>query len=117
MWSVPSYPPPNPMFTGSTSGVKKKESGGGGSGGGGGGGGQNKEMNMFVWSSSASPVSEANARNAMTRGASADLSTDPKASIPPHDNLATKGSLNFHLFHFLIITYHTSIFFKYGKNV
>ncbi|CAG7892392.1 unnamed protein product [Brassica rapa] len=89
--NVPSYPPPNPMFTGSTSGasgVKKKESGGGG---GGGGGGQNKEMNMFVWSSSASPVSEANARNAMTRGASVDLSTDPKASLPPQENLAYKA--------------------------
>ncbi|CAH8338144.1 unnamed protein product [Eruca vesicaria subsp. sativa] len=87
--NVPSYPPPNPMFTGSTSGasgVKKKESGSGG-----GGGGQNKEMNMFVWSSSASPVSEANARNAMTRGASTDLSTDPKASLPPQDNLAYKA--------------------------
>ena len=74
------------MFTGSTSGasgVKKKEIGGGG--------GQNKEMNMFVWSSSASPVSEANARNAMTRGASVDLSTDPKASLPPQENLAYKG--------------------------
>ncbi|XP_010451791.1 PREDICTED: auxin efflux carrier component 2-like isoform X2 [Camelina sativa] len=102
--SVPSYPPPNPMFTGSTSGaagVKKKESGGGGSGGGGvgTGGGQNKEMNMFVWSSSASPVSEANARNAMTRGASTDLSTDPKAPLPPpppppQDNLATKAMQN-----------------------
>ncbi|XP_018463088.1 auxin efflux carrier component 2 [Raphanus sativus] len=86
--NVPSYPPPNPMFTGSTSGasgVKKKESCGGA------GGGQNKEMNMFVWSSSASPVSEANARNAMTRGASTDLSTDPKASLPPQDNLAYKA--------------------------
>ncbi|XP_010443379.1 PREDICTED: auxin efflux carrier component 2 [Camelina sativa] len=99
--SVPSYPPPNPMFTGSTSGaagVKKKESGGGGSGGGGvgTGGGQNKEMNMFVWSSSASPVSEANARNAMTRGASTDLSTDPKAPLPPppQDNLASKAMQN-----------------------
>ncbi|KAG2284816.1 hypothetical protein Bca52824_056036, partial [Brassica carinata] len=83
---LPSYPPPNPMFTGSTSGasgVKKKEIGGGG--------GQNKEMNMFVWSSSASPVSEANARNAMTRGASVDLSTDPKASLPPQENLAYKA--------------------------
>ncbi|ESQ42699.1 hypothetical protein EUTSA_v10012929mg [Eutrema salsugineum] len=89
--SVPSYPPPNPMFTGSTSGAsgaKKKESGGGG-------GQNNKEMNMFVWSSSASPVSEANARNAMTRGASTDLSTDPKASLPPpHDNLASKAMQN-----------------------
>lgn len=83
------------MFTGSTSGasgVKKKESCGGA------GGGQNKEMNMFVWSSSASPVSEANARNAMTRGASTDLSTDPKASLPPQDNLAYKGWLIFHSF-------------------
>lgn len=91
--SVPSYPPPNPMFKGSTSGasgVKKKESvsGGGGSGG---GGEQNKEMNMFVWSSSASPVSEAHARNAITRGASTDSSTDPKAYLPPHENLASKG--------------------------
>ncbi|KAG2333263.1 hypothetical protein Bca52824_004443 [Brassica carinata] len=91
--SVPSYPPPNPMFKGSTSGasgVKKKESGGGG---GSGGGEQNKEMNMFVWSSSASPVSEAHARNAITRGASAstDSSTDPKAYLPPHENLASKA--------------------------
>ncbi|CAN8301613.1 unnamed protein product [Cochlearia groenlandica] len=91
--SVPSYPPPNPMFTGSTSGVKKKESGGGGSGGGG-GGQNNKEMNMFVWSASASPVSEANARNAMTRAASTDLSTDPKASLPPQENLASKAMQN-----------------------
>ncbi|KAG7534541.1 Auxin efflux carrier plant type [Arabidopsis thaliana x Arabidopsis arenosa] len=98
--SVPSYPPPNPMFTGSTSGVKKKESGGGGSGGGVGGGGgvgvggQNKEMNMFVWSSSASPVSEANARNAMTRGSSTDVSADTKVSLPSHDNLASKAMQN-----------------------
>lgn len=83
------------MFKGSTSGasgVKKKESvsGGGGSGG---GGEQNNEMNMFVWSSSASPVSEAHARNAITRGASAstESSADPKAYLPPHENLASKG--------------------------
>nr|VDC87668.1 unnamed protein product [Brassica oleracea] len=93
---IPSYPPPNPMFKGSTSGasgVKKKESvsGGGGSGG---GGEQNKEMNMFVWSSSASPVSEAHARNAITRGASTDSSTDPKAYLPPHENLASKAMHN-----------------------
>lgn len=104
------------MFTGSTSGaggVKKKESGGGvGGGSGGGGGAQNKEMNMFVWSSSASPVSEANARNAMTRGASTDLSTDPKASLPPHDNLATKGLLIFHLIHFYINHSYNFIYFS-----
>ncbi|KAG2240865.1 hypothetical protein Bca52824_097031 [Brassica carinata] len=84
--SVPSYPPPNPMFKGSTSGasgVKKKKK-------------QNKEMNMFVWSSSASPVSEAHARNAITRGASAstDSSTDPKAYLPPHENLASKVTMH-----------------------
>lgn len=104
------------MFTGSTSGasgVKKKESGGGGSGGGGGGvGGQNKEMNMFVWSSSASPVSEANARNAMTRGSSTDVTTDPKVSIPSHDNLASKGLLISHLFFFHCLLFNLLLFFK-----
>ncbi|CAG7910270.1 unnamed protein product [Brassica rapa] len=83
--SVP-YPPPNPMFTGSmsgASGVKKNEIGGGG--------GQNKEMDMFVWSSSASPVSEAIARNAITRGASTDSFIDLRASLPPNDNLASKA--------------------------
>ncbi|KAG2299531.1 hypothetical protein Bca52824_036003 [Brassica carinata] len=87
--SVP-YPPPNPMFMGSTSGasrVKKNETGGGG------GGGQNKEMNMFVWSSSTSPVWEATTRNVInsTRGASTDSSIDLKASLPPNDNLASKA--------------------------
>ncbi|CDY38263.1 BnaA10g11110D [Brassica napus] len=83
--SVP-YPPPNPMFTGSmsgASGVKKNEIGGGG--------GQNKEMDMCVWSSSASPVSEAIARNAITRGASTDSFIDLRASLPPNDNLASKA--------------------------
>ncbi|CDY11886.1 BnaC03g13120D [Brassica napus] len=80
---IPSYPPPNPMFKGSTSGASS-----------GGGGEQNKEMNMFVWSSSASPVSEAHARNAITRGASTDSSTDPKAYLPPHENLASKAMHN-----------------------
>ncbi|KAL0734953.1 hypothetical protein Bca4012_011163 [Brassica carinata] len=84
------YPPPNPMFMGSTSGasrVKKNETGGGG------GGGQNKEMNMFVWSSSTSPVWEATTRNVInsTRGASTDSSIDLKASLPPNDNLASKA--------------------------
>ncbi|KAG2299536.1 hypothetical protein Bca4012_011160 [Brassica carinata] len=75
--SVPSYKP-NPMFTGSTSGACA--------------GGQNKEMNMFVWSSSASPVSEANARNTITRGASTDSFIDLKACLPPNDNLASRES-------------------------
>lgn len=85
--SVP-YPPPNPMFMGSTSGssgVKKNETGGGEA--------QNKEMNMFVRSSSASPVWEANAKNVIniTKGAFTDSSIDLKASLPPNDNLASKG--------------------------
>ncbi|XP_056849723.1 auxin efflux carrier component 2 [Raphanus sativus] len=84
--SVP-YPPPNPMFMGSTSGssgVKKNETGGGEA--------QNKEMNMFVRSSSASPVWEANAKNVIniTKGAFTDSSIDLKASLPPNDNLASK---------------------------
>ncbi|GLT28686.1 hypothetical protein SLA2020_035980 [Shorea laevis] len=58
-----SYPPPNPMFSGtSTSGsAKKKETT------------PNKELHMFVWSSSASPVSEGNLRYAVNRAASTDL--------------------------------------------
>ncbi|KAF3501976.1 hypothetical protein F2Q69_00043917 [Brassica cretica] len=80
------YPPPNPMFTGSTSGasgVKKNEIGGGGE--------QNKEMNMFVCSSSAPPISEAIARNTITRGASIDSSIDLRASLPSNDNLASEA--------------------------
>ncbi|KAK8543616.1 hypothetical protein V6N13_076417 [Hibiscus sabdariffa] len=54
------YPPPNPIFSGSTScGSKKKESGAT----------PNKELHMFVWSSSASPVSEGNLRHAVNRSA------------------------------------------------
>ncbi|PSS04284.1 Auxin efflux carrier component like [Actinidia chinensis var. chinensis] len=67
---VPSYPPPNPMFSSSSTSVgpRKKEGSGGGAN-------QNKELHMFVWSSSASPVSEANLRHAVNRAASTD-STD-----------------------------------------
>ena len=51
--SVSSYPPPNPMFSRSISGgPKKKDSSTPG------GGAPNKELHMFVWSSSASPFSE-----------------------------------------------------------
>lgn len=84
--SVP-YPPPNPMFTGSTSGasgVKKNEIGGGGEQ-------KNKEMNIFVCSSSAPPISEAIARNTITRGASIDSSIDLRASLHSNDNLASEG--------------------------
>ncbi|XP_017982551.1 PREDICTED: auxin efflux carrier component 2 isoform X2 [Theobroma cacao] len=64
---VSSYPPPNPIFSGSTSGgSKKKESGGAGAM-------PNKELHMFVWSSSASPVSEGNLRHAVNRAASTEF--------------------------------------------
>lgn len=53
---------------GSTSGggLKKKENGGCGAG-------TNKELHMFVWSSSASPVSEGNLRHAVNRATSTDF--------------------------------------------
>ncbi|KAI3956490.1 hypothetical protein MKX01_016903 [Papaver californicum] len=58
-----SYPPPDPMFSGSTSvatggKMMKKD-------------GNNKELHMFVWSSSASPVSEGNLRQAVNNKAAA----------------------------------------------
>ncbi|KAK3435362.1 hypothetical protein EUGRSUZ_C00078 [Eucalyptus grandis] len=59
----PSYPPPNPMFSGSTSGNTKKMKDSG----------NNKELHMFVWSSSASPVSEGNMRHAVNRATSTEL--------------------------------------------
>ncbi|KAA8522729.1 hypothetical protein F0562_009109 [Nyssa sinensis] len=64
---VSSYPPPNPMFSGSsTSGPRKiKESGSGAM--------PNKELHLFVWSSSASPVSEGNLKHAVNRAASTEL--------------------------------------------
>lgn len=64
---VSPYPPPNPMFSGSTSGVPRKK------GSAGSGTTPNKELHMFVWSSSASPVSEGNLRHAVNRAASSDF--------------------------------------------
>ncbi|OMO69814.1 Auxin efflux carrier [Corchorus capsularis] len=84
-----SYPPPNPIFSGSTSagpgpgpaGKKKVEVGGGGMP-------NNKELHMFVWSSSASPVSEGNLRHAVNRA-----TEDPsKASTPFQQENAEFGS-------------------------
>ncbi|KAL8135220.1 auxin efflux carrier component 2-like [Apium graveolens] len=63
-----SYPPPNPMFTGSTQAKRKESSGGTGTSS-----TPNKELHMFVWSSSASPVSEGNLRNAVHRAAATDF--------------------------------------------
>ncbi|XP_072967538.1 auxin efflux carrier component 2-like [Typha angustifolia] len=73
-----SYPAPNPMLSGLPSGGgKKKELGGSNSN-------SNKELHMFVWSSSASPVSEANLRNAVNLAAASTefgvVDTTPKAS-------------------------------------
>ncbi|XP_024024164.1 auxin efflux carrier component 2 [Morus notabilis] len=80
---APSYPPPNPMFSGSSTsgGHKKKESNSsvGNVTVNGGGSGANKELHMFVWSSSASPVSEGNLRHAVNRAAN---STDVGAIDP-----------------------------------
>ncbi|TYH68660.1 hypothetical protein ES332_D05G002000v1 [Gossypium tomentosum] len=77
---VPSYPPPNPIFAGSTSGgSKKKESGSM----------PNKELHMFVWSSSASPVSEGNLRHAVNRAASTDF--DSSKPTYQQENAASKA--------------------------
>ncbi|KAK1324002.1 putative auxin efflux carrier component 2 [Acorus calamus] len=69
------YPAPNPVLTGSAS-VGKKE------GGVNGGSANNKELHMYVWSSSASPASEANLRSLVNRPTSADFgSLDPTKEI------------------------------------
>ncbi|KZV33957.1 auxin efflux carrier component 2 family protein [Dorcoceras hygrometricum] len=69
-----SYPPPNPMF----SGPRKTECGNINSSS----TNQSKELHMFVWSSSASPVSEENMKNAVNKSASNELSTiDPITSL------------------------------------
>ncbi|MED6216505.1 protein that induces appearance of [PIN+] prion when overproduced [Stylosanthes scabra] len=89
-----SYPPPNPMFSGSTSGggggggLKKKDSGTPPTAP------NNKELHMFVWSSSASPVSEGNLRHAVNRAASTDFvgggdASNNKALTP--ETLASKA--------------------------
>nr|CAN70111.1 hypothetical protein VITISV_032889 [Vitis vinifera] len=81
-----SYPTPNPMFSGSTSGgPKKKESGGGGAM-------PNKELHMFVWSSSASPVSEGNLRHAVNRAGSADFGViDSSKAVLQQEIAASRG--------------------------
>ncbi|CBI17877.3 unnamed protein product, partial [Vitis vinifera] len=85
-----SYPPPNPMFSGSTSGgPKKKESGGGGAM-------PNKELHMFVWSSSASPVSEGNLRHTVNRAESADFGViDSSKAVLQQEIAASRGMLDF----------------------
>ncbi|KAL5540108.1 hypothetical protein UlMin_044202 [Ulmus minor] len=86
---VSSYPPPNPMFSGSTSGggQKKKEVSVNG------GNNPNKELHMFVWSSSASPVSEGNLRHAVNRGVSSDFGVidSSKAFSAQNETSFSKG--------------------------
>ncbi|CAA2955977.1 AGR1 [Olea europaea subsp. europaea] len=78
-----SYPPPNPMF----SGPKKKENNNVNSTT-----NPNKELHMFVWSSSASPVSEANMRHAVNKAAaSTDFSAiDASKAVFQQDLAALK---------------------------
>ncbi|KAH7572512.1 hypothetical protein JRO89_XS04G0267600 [Xanthoceras sorbifolium] len=90
---VSSYPPPNPMFSGCTSSatsgvgsIKKKENGNGSGSAMPG----NKELHMFVWSSSASPVSEGNLRHAVNRAASTDFGTID-SSNKQHETAASKA--------------------------
>ncbi|KAK1275709.1 putative auxin efflux carrier component 2 [Acorus gramineus] len=73
------YPAPNPVLTGSAS-VGKKE------GGVNGGSANNKELHMYVWSSSASPASEANLRSLVNRPASTDF-----GSLDPTKEIAASG--------------------------
>ncbi|GMY35297.1 auxin efflux carrier component 2-like [Fagus crenata] len=85
---VSGYPPPNPMFSGSsTSGgprYKKDSANTNGAG--------NKELHMFVWSSSASPVSEGNLRHAVNRAASTDFGVpDPSKAALQLQNAASRG--------------------------
>ena len=95
--SVSSYPPPNPMFSGSTSGgTKKKDSS---TPGGGAGGAPNKELHMFVWSSSASPVSEGNLRHAVNRAASTDFGAIHPSKAVTAETLASKGNPKSHIYH------------------
>uniref|UniRef100_A0A0E0E4R6 Auxin efflux carrier component n=1 Tax=Oryza meridionalis TaxID=40149 RepID=A0A0E0E4R6_9ORYZ len=80
----PSYPAPNP---GMMPAPRKKELGGSNSN-------SNKELHMFVWSSSASPVSEANLRNAVNHAASTDFASAPPPPPPaavPVDGATPKG--------------------------
>ncbi|XP_066370827.1 auxin efflux carrier component 2-like [Miscanthus floridulus] len=75
-----AYPAPNP---GMMPPPRKKEFGGSNSN-------SNKELHMFVWSSSASPVSEANLRNAVNHAASTDFAAAPPPPMPI-DGATPKG--------------------------
>ncbi|KAH6779476.1 Auxin efflux carrier family protein [Perilla frutescens var. hirtella] len=96
-----SYPPPNPMF----SGLRRKESGSSNSNSNNNNNNNNmtssssnnpnKELHMFVWSSSASPVSEANMRNAVHKAASSDFANiDEAAPTLDAPSRGLGGSIN-----------------------
>ncbi|XP_038880002.1 auxin efflux carrier component 2 [Benincasa hispida] len=95
--SMPSYPPPNPMFSGSSSGsqMKKKDHNNTTNSSHGGGAhstaNNNKELHMFVWSSSASPVSEGNLKHAVNRSATASDFAAIDASKAQQEAIAAKG--------------------------
>ncbi|XP_027177208.1 auxin efflux carrier component 2 isoform X2 [Coffea eugenioides] len=80
-----SYPPPNPMFSGPASGPKRKESGSAAM--------PNKELHMFVWSSSASPVSEAHTKNAVNGDNSTDIGAIDPTKLQ-EDVAASRGKTN-----------------------
>ncbi|KAK4481828.1 hypothetical protein RD792_012739 [Penstemon davidsonii] len=87
-----SYPPPNPMFSG---GPRRKESIGGGGGNNNiSNSNPNKELHMFVWSSSASPVSEANMRNAVNKAASSDFANIDAAKAVLKQDIAPSKETN-----------------------
>lgn len=89
------YPPPNPMF----SGQRKKEAGSGS--------GvptpvpvpvpnnnNSKELHMFVWSSSASPTSEGNNKQAVNRGGLSELGVlDASKAVLQQEIAAARGKI------------------------
>ncbi|XP_062079563.1 auxin efflux carrier component 2 [Humulus lupulus] len=86
---VSSYPPPNPMFSGSTSSaIKKKDTTTITPPAAGNNGVPNKDLHMFVWSSSASPVSEGILRHAVNRAVSSDfggIDTSKASGVAQHE--------------------------------
>ncbi|GFP97450.1 auxin efflux carrier component pjpin2 [Phtheirospermum japonicum] len=86
----PSYPPPNPMF----SGPRRKDSGNSNSNSNS-NSNPNKELHMFVWSSSASPVSEANMRNAVNKAAASSdfANVDAAKAVFQQDIAATSRGI------------------------
>ncbi|KAG1326887.1 Auxin efflux carrier component 2 [Cocos nucifera] len=87
--SSSTYPAPNPMLSGLASGSKKDVGMNSGTSA-----NPNKELHMFVWSSSASPGSEANLRNAVNRAASHDFGNMDPSKLPFHQDIPTPKGLH-----------------------